>query len=728
MPRAPWRLRASPEVPPADSMRAPRQYARIVRAGALAAAPLAFYFLLTLVVTFPLVRVFGVALPGDRRDGYQNYWNFWWTARALGAGQNPFVTPLLYAPDGAPLYLHTLNLFNGLLALPVGYFFGGVAAYNSVVVVSFTLAGYFSYCLVRLVTGSWEAGLVGGVIYAFSAYHFARLLGHTNLLASEWLPAYVALLVAGTNARGRRRAAAVAGGAVTLVLLALCDWQYLLFAGMFSILYASYHAIARRSVAPILVAGSGGLLGLALLSPLLVATWRELPLIAESRLTLEGPAFYSADLLSFITPPPLQTWWGQSAERVGGLSIAPAVERSVYIGFVPLALALYALRWRSRTVAFWVLTAFGFALLALGPVLQIAGRDTFGPDARELWLPYRWLMAVPVVNVSRVPARFALVVTLCVAVLAGFGIVAAFQRRQWVSAPTRRVAVATLIGLALAEQWSVPYPVHKLDPPRAYQQLGALTDGRAVLELPFDLARSRSLYYQTIHQHPLVGGYLSRPLPYPLLELPPFMRSESMRWRPEITAPPAPGTGAWALAMANVGWIAVLRDEQPADQPEIAGTLARYTVAVPTFADERVAIYATRPPGDPLFFAVPARGWYEREQLPASDAVMRWFGREAYIDAWSLSRSPQAGALCFKAWSYGQPRRLRLSIDGSVVGEWLVSAPARYRVPVALTPGRHTVAFRSLDAPARPSDTGRSADTRLVSIGVSNVDLLPDCR
>lgn len=727
MTRAPWRVRASSQAAPVDSARSSRRYTRIVRAGALAVAPLAFYLLLTLVVTFPLVRVFGVALPGDGRDGYQNYWNFWWTARALGAGQNPFVTPLLYSPDGAPLYLHTLNLFNGLLALPVGYFFGGAAAYNSVVIASFTLSGYFSYWLVRIVTGSFAAGLVGGVIYAFSAYHFARLLGHTNLLASEWFPAYVALLVVGTNARGKRRAAAVAGAAVSLVLLALCDWQYLLFAGMFSVLYASYHAITRRSVVPILVAGSGGLLGLLLLSPLLVATWRELPLIAESRLTLGGPAFYSADLLSFITPPPLQTWWGQPAERVGGLSIAPAVERSVYIGFVPLALALYAVRWRSRTVAFWVLTAFGFALLALGPVLQIAGRNTFGPDGREVWLPYRWLMAVPVVNISRVPARFALVATLCVAVLAGFGIVAAFQRRQWLTAPARRVALAASIGLALAEQWSVPYPVHALDPPRAYQQLGELGDGRAVLELPFDLARSRSLYYQTIHQHPLVGGYLSRPLPYPLLALPPFLRSESMRWRPEITAPPAPGTGAWALAMANVGWIAVLLEEQPADDTEIAGTLARYAEAVPRFADARVAVFATTPPGGPLFFAVPARGWHEREQLPASDAVMRWFEREAFIDAWSLSRSTQAGALCFQAWSYGMPRRLTLSIDGSVTGEWLVGAPARYRVPVSLTPGRHTVAFRSLDAPAWPSDAGQSTDTRLLAIGVSGVDLMREC-
>ena len=35
-------------------------------------------------------------------------------AQALAEGRNPYWTPLLYAPYGAPLYLHTLNLFNGL--------------------------------------------------------------------------------------------------------------------------------------------------------------------------------------------------------------------------------------------------------------------------------------------------------------------------------------------------------------------------------------------------------------------------------------------------------------------------------------------------------------------------------------------------------------------------------------------------------------------------------------
>jgi predicted methyltransferase len=169
--------------------------------------PLLLYGLLAALATYPLLLHFGTRLPSDGGDALQNYWNYWWTARALSAGQNPYWTPFLYAPYGAPLYLHTLNLFNGIVGLPVQWAFGMVPAYNTVVFLSFILAGYFAYLLVAEVSGSRLAGFVGGVVYAFGSYHMTHLLGHMNLLASEWLPAYLLCLRRAIGATGRRRQA-----------------------------------------------------------------------------------------------------------------------------------------------------------------------------------------------------------------------------------------------------------------------------------------------------------------------------------------------------------------------------------------------------------------------------------------------------------------------------------------------------------------------------------------
>ncbi len=68
------------------------------------------------------------------------------------------------------------------------------------------------------------------------------------------------------------------------------------------------------------------------------------------------------------------------------------------------------------------MVAVACAVLALGPSLHVLGETRFGSENWSVPLPYRWLQALPLVSVARVPARFALLTTLCLAVLAGLAI------------------------------------------------------------------------------------------------------------------------------------------------------------------------------------------------------------------------------------------------------------------------------------------------------------------
>jgi hypothetical protein len=109
---------------------------------------LAGYLLLTIAMTWPATRYFTGGIPGDGFDGWQNYWNLWWVKQALLVlGSNPYFTHLLDAPTGVSLLFHTLNIFNGLWTLPIQLNFGLAAAYNSVVLLSFVLAGFGGYLL-----------------------------------------------------------------------------------------------------------------------------------------------------------------------------------------------------------------------------------------------------------------------------------------------------------------------------------------------------------------------------------------------------------------------------------------------------------------------------------------------------------------------------------------------------------------------------------------------------
>lgn len=686
---------------------------------------LACYLLLALLMTWPLARNLSTRLPGNNFDAWQNYWNFWWLREALAAGRNPYYTPLLYAPYGAPLYLHTLNPFNGLVTLPVQWLFGLAAAYNTAVLLSFTLNGYFASLLVTHVSGSRLAGFVAGALYAFSGYHLGHFFyGQTNLLASEWLPAFVLALLVATSSTGRRRALYTGGGAGALLLATLVDWQYALFGVLFATLFACWRAIGRRALAPLAVAAAIGVLWLVAVAPLLAATIGEVRTLGAPLATEGFLARYSADLVSLIIPSPRQRWWGAVTNGQGPLWAASlAYDRAAAPGVVMVALAAIGV-WRAgRRAFFWLAAAALFALLALGPFLQIGGQGRFGAARVTIRLPYSLLALVPGVNIARVPSRFLLVTLLCLVVLAGLAIAAmlAAQRRTLV-----RVGLAVLIMSAgLAEQFAAPFPSTTVAASPFYARLGASNEAGAVLDLPLYYQNPRGLFYQTIHGRPLVAGYLSRELPYPLASLPPFAALLGQPAGPDIVPPDPAGLPARALAFANVRWIVIRRDLAHLDQPPLADFLARWVEPAPLYSDDQIIVYRPRAVGDPASTALVARpgaGWAAPEPLGATGAWMRWIGRAAMLNVWVFGPQPAPRTLRFDVWSFNRPRRLQVSLDGAVVGEWRVNERQTLELPLVLAPGEHHLELRALDSPDRPVDVGQGNDTRELSFGVTGID------
>src|SRR5258708_32056236 len=103
-----------------------------------ALAALVGYALLSLVVTWPLALHFTTQEMGeDYFDRVQNTWNLWWVKVALlDRHASPFVTDLLFYPQGTDLYYHTLNLPSTLITLGPLLAFGPAAAYNTSVLVA----------------------------------------------------------------------------------------------------------------------------------------------------------------------------------------------------------------------------------------------------------------------------------------------------------------------------------------------------------------------------------------------------------------------------------------------------------------------------------------------------------------------------------------------------------------------------------------------------------------
>ena len=678
--------------------------------------PLLLYGLLAALATYPLLLRFGTRLPSDGGDALQNYWNYWWTARALSAGQNPYWTPFLYAPYGAPLYLHTLNLFNGIVGLPVQWAFGMVPAYNTVVFLSFILAGYFAYLLVAEVSGSRLAGFVGGVVYAFGSYHMTHLLGHMNLLASEWLPAYLLCLRRAIGATGRRRTGHALLAVGALLLLMLCDWQYVIFAVLFTLLYAPAVSLARRSPAPFVVAAAIGLLWAILAAPLIAPTIAQISGGTTDPPTAAQVRQHSADLLAFVTPSQLATLWHPALAATRERVWQPDNDGGIFLGFLPLLLAAVAL-WRDPRRAWpWAGAATLFALLALGPTLQVGGVD------RGLPLPYALFQYVPFLSVARVPDRLSLVVTLCLAILAGLALAALARRFDGRIGPRGRVALATvLVAVLLLEHLAIPFPLQAVSPPPFYRQLAASGEPGTVLELPYCKQCSITNYRQTVHEHPTVGGYISRRLAYPIRDSPLYRELPTgADIVPEVGQDLV---GRRILAYADVRWIVVFRAEAEGDAG-VERFLARFAAPTPLYEDAEMIVYRPLPPTGLDRFISPLSGWYPSERAAETGARFRWLAEVGTVEVWSFADTPRDYTLRFDTFTYQTPRRLAVSLDGQALGEWQVTGPRSLELPLSLTPGAHRLEFRSLDPPTHPNALDpASKDDRALSLAIANLVL-----
>ena len=164
---------------------------------------------------------------------------------------------------------------------------------------------------------------------------------------------------------------------------------------------------------------------------------------------------------------------------------------------------------------FFVVVLVAAVWLSFGVAVEVRGRGA------ELVAPYAWLFEhAPGFQGVRVPARFAMIVTLMLAVLGGYGAAAV---AAWARGP---FIVAAVSFAFLAESVVVPMPLNgtrSMDgyrtpeariyrPARApaiYRHVSALPHDAVLVELPLGTIEYdvRAVYYSTAHWRRLVNGY-----------------------------------------------------------------------------------------------------------------------------------------------------------------------------------------------------------------------------
>jgi hypothetical protein len=216
------------------------------------------------------------------------------------------------------------------------------------------------------------------------------------------------------------------------------------------------------------------------------------------------------DLLAFVLPNPNHPLTPQAVRDWLTPRADLYLDNVASLPFVMLAVCIVAWRRAWRPSPAWLGCTAMYVALALGPFVHVARVNTYVPG------PWAVLRYAPVIGLARTPARFSVLVMVAFA-----GLFALALNHIGRTYPTRRRQVLCAVGvLLLIELLPVPRPIFAADIPRVYEHIaGDPRPDVRVLELPFGVRdgtlsvgnfTARSLFFQTAHHKPLVGGYLSR--------------------------------------------------------------------------------------------------------------------------------------------------------------------------------------------------------------------------
>jgi hypothetical protein len=486
------------------------------------------YSLISVFVTYPSLFHLTSALPGGLRDPYQHLWSLWWTKKALlDLHGNPANLTYLYFPTGMYHPLLWVTPYVHLLSIPLQSLLGLVGTYNLVLLLSFPLSGLTMYLLAYYLTENRFAAFIAGLIFAFFPSKSAHLAGHFLQLPIYWFPLYVLYLFKLLDMPTRKNAVLCG------LFLALSSLIHIIHTAYFvipvTVIFLLFQLFAESSRQTRLKFGShfaiAAVIALAIVGPFygpyLFSSWNG----SVDYTYGGGSVSFSSDLLSFFVPSELHPLW-KNIEPVRALArrLIPQsgnrTESMAYVGWLPLGLALIGVFAKRRQSTMWWVLSLTAAIFSLGPLLHVNGKlvkMTFDGLSTYVALPYGVLEQLPFYKWGRTPGRFNETVIFGLSILAAFGI-------QWLANRTRSsrlrwggLAVVTMFIISDYLVWW-PIPAAATPPTSEFYAIAPGTPDDAILTFPtfyWDQAQlqrvgSQDMYFQTVHEHKITGGYIWR--------------------------------------------------------------------------------------------------------------------------------------------------------------------------------------------------------------------------
>ncbi len=636
---------------------------RFVRHGAV----VLFYFLLAIIITYPLILNFSSVFAGfEYSDAYEDARHIWWFTYALRQGQSLFFQPLLAYPHGMEGVTLQANLLQYFPAWLFAFVMPLPAAHNLHMLLTMALNGWAMYLLAHALIGKRRPALIAGVIFmAFPTMQGHLAAAHSGLIVQWPFALYgLALLRLESLPERRWQPGSLLFTTVCFVLAALGHtlqivWALLPLTVFFAIRWGvrrCWNALRHMIIACVLA--------LFVLGLYLLPAFSSAVTYADEG----GSVRYSADLLAPFTPSFFHPLYGQMeyTHRVLGINID---EGAAFVGIIGGMLAAIGL-WHFRQARGWLVLALVAYGLSLGPLLKVFDQPvSFGVDgySSHIVLPWALLQDLPIFNLVRTPGRFNFVLALCIAVLAGWG--ASWLLERYVRNQNFRWT-ATLVGIGLIlfdYQTFFPLPTTSAEIPAAITELRDREDVRAVMDVPWDnlVSAKSGLYLQTAHQHPLIAGQVTRRTPV----------SPALLTILETTLDPA--------LLNEAGVDVIIVHKQQLDD----GALSQLEqhLGAPGFEDDRFALFETpSSQADPAFTST-----LSTQSVVNSQA-------DSYVFA------PAAGWALLETTLNADGRDIRIRLNGETLASGFLDDATQMHIPLPFPDaGFYTISL-DVEPPCQP--------------------------
>ena len=432
------------------------------------------------------VRHFATAIPQDAGGGkvvgmvpgdhFEQFYRYSLVKYNLSRGNWPYFSGYQYAvASGEKPFMEDWSFFPfSALSAALALVIGDIAAYNTIAVLSYLLAGLGAFWLVREITGSTGAGFLAGVIYAALPFRTGFLYGEMVFGLDMGLLPFIVLFLERACRTRQVRDAGFFG--LSVLLLATANFVLLYWFVVMSSPYLAFRAFwllrrPERGALRAVAIGAAPLLVLA--AAYLLFVWT---LLAASGLgtgqAMQELRVYSPDIFYYFTRP-------SGKQLLSGLN-----EQMLYLGFALAALivwlaarGLVAFAAGSRERAFtWV--ALACFVIPYVMTLGINLDKHVGIGIYETMFKH-----LPGASGDRTPGRLMGVAGFWFTVLVGIAWAQWVASREWL-ARNESVAVALAALVVALDYWYTKPTMVQLDLDNRAYEAAATARGR-VLGLPF---------------------------------------------------------------------------------------------------------------------------------------------------------------------------------------------------------------------------------------------------